>query len=441
MDRRRDSRRTHVLGPLLVTLLGSFVFSTTWSFVSPGAATSTATIADAQGVQVQASALRGISLPSVGKASAQVAGGSSFWMLACAAGIAAAVAGLGRFQKQSPRMRAYGKVAVNAGQTALDQLRTMTTVVADTGILEDIKKFRPQDATTNPSLVLKALSGPDAKAYFDKAIAWSKSAGTNFKPGSDELVTDICDRLAVLLGCDILKVVPGVVSTEVDARLSFDAEAMVAKGRYLSQLYQEQGYGKDRVLIKLASTWEAMDACKRLENEGIHTNMTLVLSLPQAIAAAEAGATLISPFVGRILDWHKKAQGRDFTPEEDPGVLSVREIFAYYKKYGYDTIVMGASFRSAPEVLALSGCDKMTISPAILGDLEGLHVNVQRRLSEDGPHNANRLEDGDLDEDRFRWHLNENPMATELLASGIRAFGVDGKKLEDLVRVRLQGSR
>jgi transaldolase len=365
-------------------------------------------------------------------------------LLASAVGVAAALAGLGRAQSPSEkRTPARSKVMVCAGNSALDQLRTMTTVVADTGVLEDIKKYKPEDATTNPTLVLRALSGPDAKSYFDRAITWSASAGHDVNGDSEELVEDVCDRLAVLLGCDILKVVPGVVSTEVDARLSFNTEAMLAKGRQLSKLYEEQGYGKDRVLIKLASTWEAMAACRQLEIEGIHCNMTLVLALPQAVAAAEAGATLISPFVGRILDWYKKAENRDFSPEEDPGVLSVREIFAYYKKFGYDTICMGASFRSPEEVLALAGCDKMTISPNILEGLEGIQVQVQRRLdvATAKQSNVSRLQEGGLDEERFRWHFNDNAMATELLAGGIRSFAVDGGKLEDLVRTQLAASR
>lgn len=212
---------------------------------------------------------------------------------------------------------------------------------------------------------------------------------------------------------------------------------MIEKGRKISKLYQEQGHGKDKVLVKLASTWEAMEACRTLQAEGIRCNMTLVLSLPQAVAAAESNATLISPFVGRILDWYKAAQKRDFTPEEDPGVQSVGQIFNYYKTFGYETIVMGASFRSAPEVLALSGCDKMTISPNLLKDLEGLHITVQKKLDASTCGGAERLQEGGLDEEHFRWHLNEDPMATELLAKGIRSFAVDGRKLENLVRERL----
>jgi len=365
------------------------------------------------------------------------AGGSSYGLMAgvIAASVAAAAAMAGASSQTPAAKRTLRRsVVMQADGSALDQLRTMTTVVADTGVLEDIKKYQPQDATTNPTLVLRALSGPDAKAYFDNAIAWAEASPDNHV----EPVTDICDRLAVLLGCDILQVVPGVVSTEVDARLSFDTEAMVAKGRKIAKLYEEQGHSKDRVLVKLASTWEAMSACRQLESEGIHTNMTLVLSLPQAVAAAEAGATLISPFVGRILDWYKKDLNRDYTPDEDPGVVSVKEIFAYYKRFGYNTIVMGASFRSGPEVLALAGCDKMTISPNLLEDLEGLHIQVQKRLDATAiDESIEQLQEGGLNEERFRWHFNEDPMATELLASGIRAFGVDGLKLEDLVRTRL----
>jgi transaldolase len=429
-------RRTPIVGPLLAALIVGCVLTAPWTFV--GVPVQSAPLNRHPAAHVED--IENLSAPSSATIDSSVGAtpGLMVGLLASVAGVAAAVTGAGRVQKSMSQQRMKSRVTMCAGTSALDQLRTMTTVVADTGILEDIKKYRPEDATTNPTLVLRALSGPDAKSYFDNAIAWSASAGHDIsKTDSEELVTDICDRLAVLLGCDILKYVPGVVSTEVDARLSFDADAMVAKGRTLSKLYQEQGYGKDRVLIKLASTWEAMIACKQLEAEGIHTNMTLVLSLPQAVAAAEAGATLISPFVGRILDWWKKSQNRDYKPEEDPGVLSVRQIFSYYKKFGYETIVMGASFRSAPEILALAGCDKMTISPGLLEDLDKLHVSVQRRLDPAGRHDAEHLEEGGLSENGFRWHLNENAMATELLGSGIRAFAVDGKKLEDLVRERL----
>lgn len=387
----------------------------------------------------QAETADGIFIPSTGAVDIAAGGQSALWtgVLASVIGAAAAMTGARRAVGKSAAQR---KLALCAQPTALDQLRSMTTVVADTGVIEDIKRLKPEDATTNPTLVLRALSGPDATSYFDRAIAWAESSGHKVgSTDSEELVTDICDRLAVLFGCDILQFVPGVVSTEVDAALSFDKDAMIAKGRQLAKLYSEQGHGKDRILIKLASTWEAMEACRQLESEGIHCNMTLVLSLPQAVAAAEAGATLISPFVGRILDWYKKAQNRDFTPEEDPGVISVKEIFTYYKKFGYETIVMGASFRSAQEVLALAGCDKMTISPQLLDDLNGLQVQVQKRLDAANSRNeaVDQLQEGGLKEDRFRWLLNENAMATELLAGGMRSFAVDGGKLRDLVRTRL----
>jgi transaldolase len=437
-----EKRRPQFVGPLLLVVVVGVFFGTARSFISPALPAQPAGV-DRQAVVAGLNAGGAsyfVDRDSIG--APEAAGSSAIWAgaLASAVGAAIALAGSRRAQKPGVELKARRAVALHAGTSALDQLRTMTTVVADTGVLEDIKKYRPQDATTNPTLVYKALSGPDAKTYFDRAITWAASSGHNVvSTNSDELVTDICDRLAVLIGCDILKVVPGLVSTEVDARLSYNTDAMVAKGRHLSKLYEEQGYGKDRILIKLASTWEAMAACNRLESEGIHTNMTLVLSLPQAVAAAEAGATLISPFVGRILDWYKKANNRDYTPEEDPGVISVREIFSYYKKFGYETTVMGASFRSAQEVLALSGCDKMTISPNLLEDLDKLHIQVQRKLDPKAsqPDSIKHLEEGGLSEEGFRWHLNEDAMATELLGSGIRAFAVDGRKLEDLVRTRL----
>jgi len=371
--------------------------------------------------------------PGAAPIDAGVSGYSGMWAGAFASllGAAAAVSGLRGGKASAGKRTPRRGVVMNAGPNALDQLRTMTKIVADTGVLEDIKKYKPTDATTNPTLVLRALSGPDAKSYFDRAIAWSAAAGHKIGTDSEELVEDICDRLAVLLGSAILGIVPGVVSTEVDARLSYDTDAMLAKGRKLSKLYEEQGHGKDKVLVKLASTWEAMEACRQLQAEGIRCNMTLVLSLSQAVAAAEANATLISPFVGRILDWYKNDQKRDYTPDEDPGVKSVKEIFNYYKTFGYETIVMGASFRSAGEVLALAGCDNMTIAPALLNDLEGLHIQVQQRLDAGASKDVERLEEGGLTEKTFRWQLNEDPMATELLAKGIRSFGVDGRKLEE----------
>jgi len=434
-------RRTHLAGALVATVAAGTGLSSAWSFVGAGLAHPPTA---GQRLVAQAETQNGGFLASTGTFDSPIAGPSyGAWAGAFASviGAAAAVGGAARgSQKPTAKRAARRTVELRAGPTALDQLRTMTTVVADTGVLEDIKKFLPQDATTNPTLVLRALSGPDAKSYFDRAISWQKSSGRKFDGAdSEERLEDMCDRLAVLLGCDILEVVPGVVSTEVDARLSFNTDAMITKGRELSKLYEEQGYGKDRVLIKLATTWEATPACNQLESEGIHCNMTLVLSLAQAVACAEAGATLISPFVGRILDWYKKSQNRDYTPDEDPGVVSVKEIFAYYKKFGFDTIVMGASFRSAHEVLALSGCDKMTISPGILDEIQGLQIQVTKRLdaSESMKNPIEVLEEGGLTEESFRWLMNEDPMATELLASGMRAFAVDGLKLKELVRTRL----
>lgn len=410
-------------------------FSAIQCFLSPGLP---AAQSPAQRL-VHAEAKESFLLAEPAPIDAGVGGSSGMWAGAFASflGAAAAISGMRSSKSTAKRMPRRG-VVMNAGANALDQLKTMTTVVADTGVLEEIKKYKPTDATTNPTLVLRALSGPDAKSYFDRAIAGAAAAGLKAGTTDNEtLVEDICDRLAVLLGSAILGYVPGVVSTEVDARLSFSTEAMIAKGRKISKLYQEQGHGKDKVLVKLASTWEAMEACRTLQAEGIRCNMTLVLSLPQAVAAAEANATLISPFVGRILDWYKAANKCDYTPEEDPGVQSVGEIFNYYKNFGYDTIVMGASFRSAHEVLALSGCDKMTISPNILSDIEALHIQVDKKLDGSKSHPVDRLQEGGLDEEHFRWHLNEDPMATELLAKGIRSFAVDGVKLEDLVRARL----
>jgi len=366
-------------------------------------------------------------------------GSFGLWAGACAAPLVGMAIVLGA-QRRVAQKRSSVNKRVTLRANALEQLRTMTTVVADTGVLEEVKKYKPQDATTNPSLVLKALSGPDAKSYFDRAIAWAASSGVKVDgPANDDLVEDICERLAVLLGCDILKVVPGLVSTEVDAKLSFNTAKMIEKGRKIVGLYAEQGFSKERVLVKLGTTWEAIPACKQLESEGIHCNMTLVFSLAQAVACAEAGATLISPFVGRILDWYKAAEDRDYEPEEDPGVLSVQEIYKYYKNLGYETTVMGASFRSPYEVLELSGCDKMTISPTILDRLEGINLPVLQKLSPEKvkDETITHLEEGGLSEEYFRWLMNENAMATESLAKGIRGFAVDGQKLEDLVRKRL----
>lgn len=313
----------------------------------------------------------------------------------------------------------------------LDQLRALgTVVVADTGDISAIKAHMPTDATTNPSLLLAAASMPEYGHLIDDAIAF----------GEGDL-TRTMDKLAVNFGVEILGIVSGVVSTEVDARLSFDADATVAKARELIQLYKLAGVGKDRVLIKIASTWEGMQAARILESEGIHVNMTLMFSLCQAVAAAEAGATLVSPFVGRILDWYKaNSELGQYKPEDDPGVKSVREIWTYFTKFGYKTIVMGASFRNKDEILELAGCQKLTIGPKFLDELSKSCAPVSRKLDPDQAKQA-AIDKLHIGERAFRWMLNENPMATEKLAQGIRAFAADTVKLEAVIqgKMRKQG--
>ncbi|MGY0633825.1 transaldolase [Luteimonas sp. A478] len=311
----------------------------------------------------------------------------------------------------------------------LEQLRGLSAVVADTGDIEAIARFRPMDATTNPSLLLKAASLPAYAHFIDDAVA--KATG-----GDDARVADACDRLAVAIGGEILKLVPGRVSTEVDARLSFDTEATVAKARRLVELYAKAGIGTDRLLIKIASTWEGIRAAEQLEREGIHCNLTLLFSFAQAVACAEAGVFLISPFVGRILDWHLASGDQPpATPQDDPGVQSVQRIWNWYKRHGYETVVMGASFRNTGQVLALAGCDRLTISPELLGELESSDATVECGLVDDGeraePPTA-------LDEAAFRWQHNEDAMATEKLADGIRRFAADQRKLEEMLAQRLR---
>lgn len=315
--------------------------------------------------------------------------------------------------------------------TKLEQLRTMTTVVADTGDLAAIRQFQPQDATTNPSLLLKTLQSEDSSHFFAPAIADARTATTGALS-----VTDIADRLAVRVGTEILSIVPGVISTEVDARLSFDTSATLAKARKLINLYERAGIARDRVLIKIASTWEGIQAAQVLEQEGIHCNLTLLFGFPQAVACAEANVTLISPFVGRILDWFKAHTGKaDYLPEEDPGVISVRRIYSYYKNFGYNTVVMGASFRNIGEIEALAGCDRLTISPALLDQLHQQNGHLPRKLS------ANDVTCTEskchFDEKTFRWEMNQDAMATEKLAEGIRTFAVDQEKLEALIRQKI----
>lgn len=314
----------------------------------------------------------------------------------------------------------------------LDQLKQFTTVVADTGDFATLKQYAPQDATTNPSLIFKAAQMPEYSWLLDKAIADGKQSGAS----GHHLLHRVLDDLLIAFGAEILKIVPGRVSTETDANLSFDTEGLVAKARQFISLYQKQGIPRERILIKIASSWEGIRACEVLQKEGINCNMTLLFSLPQAVACAEAKAKLISPFVGRILDWFKKSTGRDFAPAEDPGVQSVKEIYAYYKKFGHATEVMGASFRNAGEILELAGCDLLTISPQLLGELKNSTAPVTRRLS---PEIAKQdpVEKLTLDERTFRWLLNENQMATEKTSEGIRLFNADAAKLEKLVAAKI----
>jgi len=305
----------------------------------------------------------------------------------------------------------------------LDQLKSMTTIVADTGDVEAIKSVKPVDATTNPSLVLKASTLPQYAPLIETAIAYAKAQG-----GSKEAQIDnAADKLAVLIGTEITKVVPGRISTEVDARLSFNLDAMVAKGRKLIQLYADSGVGKERVLIKLASTWEGIKAGEILEKEGIQCNLTLLFGFGQARACAEAGVFLISPFVGRILDWFKAKTGETYTQETDPGVVSVRAIYAYYKAHGYKTVVMGASFRNVGELIALAGCDRLTVSPNLLQDLAATEGTLTRVLTDGGKTSTVPAK---MTEEEFRFELNQDAMATEKLAEGIRGFVADQIKLE-----------
>lgn len=314
----------------------------------------------------------------------------------------------------------------------LDQLKKMTTVVSDTGEFEEIKKYHPTDATTNPSLIFAASELPEYQFLIDEAIQWGKKHGHSPK----ETKTLVMDKIFVNFGLEILKIVPGRVSTEVDARLSFDVQGSVDKAHKLIALYEKAGVSRERILIKLASTWEGILAAEKLEKDGIHCNMTLLFSLPQAIGCAEAKATLVSPFVGRILDWFKKSEGKDFPPAQDPGVLSVTTIYNYYKNLGYKTQIMGASFRNSGEILELAGCDLLTIAPKFLDELQKAEGSVPRKLD---PAQAKhmKIEKIKLDEKTFRWMLCEDAMATEKLYEGIRNFAKDIVKLEKLIEARL----
>jgi len=327
--------------------------------------------------------------------------------------------------------------ASQAGVTAqskLDQLKAMTKVVADSGDIDAIKKYRPVDCTTNPSLVLKAM---ELKAYahlFEEALAWGKKQGG----ASEAVVKAVAARLPIDVGTELARIVPGRVSTEVDADLSFDVEGSLARAHEIIAAYRERGIDKEKILIKLASTFEGAKAAAVLEKEGVHCNMTLLFALPQAVACFEAGATLISPFVGRIYDWYVKHEGHDFTPADDPGVVSVKRIYAYAKRHGHPTTVMGASFRNVGQVEALAGCDALTIAPALLETLSKDEHELKRAL-EPGPAAKEGAERIKLDERAFRWALNEDAMATEKLAEGIRLFAADLGKLRKEVAKRLGG--
>lgn len=318
--------------------------------------------------------------------------------------------------------------------TSLEQLKASgTLVVADTGDFEAIAKFKPRDATTNPSLILAAAKMPQYAAIVDAAITAARAGAT-----LDEQVEIAMDKLFVDFGAEILKVVEGRVSTEVDARLSFDKDAQVAKAIKLMKMYEALGVGKDRVLIKLSSTWEGIKAAEELEAEhGIHCNLTLLFSFAQAVACAEAKVTLISPFVGRIMDWYKAKHSKSYEAEEDPGVLSVRKIYNYYKKHDYSTVVMGASFRNTGEVLALAGCDLLTISPKLLAELDNMSQDCPKKLSKELAAATDSAK-VHLDEAGFRWLHNEDEMAVEKLSHGIRGFAVDAVKLEAIIKEKLQ---
>lgn len=314
----------------------------------------------------------------------------------------------------------------------LEQLKQYTKVVADTGDFESMKEYQPQDATTNPSLILQAAEKPEYKHLVEKAVGELKDSGKS----GDELIEAIIDRVLILFGLEILKIVPGRVSTETDARLSFDKEGTVAKARQLIAMYEAEGISRDRVLIKIASTWEGIKAAEEVEKEGIKCNLTLLFSFAQAVACAESKVQLISPFVGRIYDWYKKDTGIDYVGAEDPGVQSVQNIYNYYKKFGYATEVMGASFRNKGQITELTGCDLLTISPGLLEQLQNDDSPLAPKLSAETAA-AYQGEQVSLDEKGFRFLFNEDAMATEKTAQGIRAFSADIVKLENLIKAML----
>lgn len=315
-------------------------------------------------------------------------------------------------------------------QNKLEQLRKVTTVVADTGDIEAIKKYQPEDATTNPSLILKAATIEAYAPLIANAIDYAKKQSDN----KSEQVVIACDMLAVNIGKEILKTIPGRISTEVDARLSYDTEASLAKARQLVKMYNDAGINNDRILIKLAATWNGIQAAKVLEKEGINCNLTLLFSFAQAQACAEANVFLISPFVGRIMDWYKAKQGTDFAATEDPGVLSVTQIYNYYKEHGYKTVVMGASFRNLGEILELAGCDRLTISPQLLQELSESEGIVETKLFSNV---EVKSAPAALNEAEFLWAHNQDPMAIEKLSEGIRNFAIDQDILETMIMEKL----
>ena len=312
----------------------------------------------------------------------------------------------------------------------LEQLRAITTVVADTGDIEAVARLKPVDCTTNPTIVLKALGTPAFADAVKEAVAWGKKQGGQ----SDAVVAAVADRLAISVGAALAGLVPGRVSTEVDADLSFDTEASITKARHIIAAYKERGIERERILIKLASTWEGIKAAEVLQSEGIDCNLTLLFSQAQAIACAEAKVFLISPFVGRILDWYKKSTGENYTAETDPGVVSVRSIYNYYKANGISTVVMGASFRNVGEIEALAGCDRLTIAPNLLDELDKAEGSLERKLS---PEKFEAVAPIKMDEKTFRWMLNEDQMATEKLSDGIRLFAKDLGILRQMVKKEL----
>ena len=315
--------------------------------------------------------------------------------------------------------------------SALQRLKQHSSIVADTGDIEAIKKHQPEDATTNPSLLLKASEIEAYKPYLDKAWQYAKET----EQDAAKQLELACDYFAVLIGKEISEIVPGYISTEVDARLSFDTQATIDKAHTLLSLYEKEGVSKDKILIKVASTWEGIQAAEALEKKGIQCNLTLLFSFAQAQACAEAGVYLISPFVGRILDWYKKATGTEsYAPDEDPGVVSVTKIYNYYKEHGYKTVVMGASFRNIGEIQALAGCDRLTISPALLEELANEPGDLEVKLKDN---DATKTPGERLTESEFRWAMNEDAMATEKLSEGIRNFAADQEKLEATLREKL----